>query len=146
MLRLLLFAVLALGSAAAGGAAGIALRGPLPPSAGAEEEAVESEHVSLPGQFVIPLIENGRVTGHMVLTLGLSYDGAFEHIHAMAPRLRDAFNEALLIHAGRGHFRGDFTEHLRMNQLRSRLNDAARVALGDAARGVLIEQILRRDL
>lgn len=155
MSRLLpvLIALLAL---ALGAGAGFRLR----PAPGAEDVVTGTDLASAepepagPGsalrldkQFVVPLVEDGRVTGLVVLTLGLDVDPAVrDQVFATEPRLRDAFLRVLFDHANAGGFSGNFTNISVREALRRALRESARATLGQGVSDVLIIDMLRQDV
>lgn len=155
-MRKLLPLILLLVGTAAGVGAGLALRpAPEPAAEGdapaqaaekAPDHPVELEYVKLPSQFVIPLLEGGRVGALVVLTLSLEVPvGQTEGVHAREPKLRDEFLRVLFEHANTGGFRGTFTDTANLVVLRRALLEAARKAMGDGVTDVLITDIVRQD-
>ncbi|WP_112320745.1 flagellar basal body-associated FliL family protein [Oceanibium sediminis] len=152
--------------AAAGGVgAGIALRpadkpacDPAGPVECPEEEAAKadgkkkseakvSEFVTFNRQFVVPVMDEDRVTALVVATLALEVvAGTTEAAYAQEPKLRDAFLQVLFIHAHSGGFAGSFTARQTMKDLRERLAEEARPIVGESLRDVLITEIVRQDL
>lgn len=149
MMRKLIPVVLLLVGSGAGVGAGLALR-PAPtlapiPSVVAEKPA-NLDYVKLPSQFVVPLLENGRVAALVVLSLGLEVpQGQGDLVHSREPRLRDEFLRVLFEHANAGGFRGSFTDASNMMALRNALKEVAVKVLGESATDVLITDILRQD-
>jgi flagellar protein FliL len=155
-MRKLLPLILLLLGTAAGVGAGLALRpAPEPDGASTAEGAeapkpvapnTEQEYVKLPSQFVIPLLEGGRVGSLVVLSLSLEVPlGQTEAVFAREPRLRDEFLRVLFDHANTGGFRGTFTDTGNLVVLRRALLDAARKAMGENVSDVLITDIVRQD-
>ena len=143
-----------------GMAAGYMLR-PAPEVTEAEEEAEDDlevaaltappvdgfDVVKLPDQFVIPLLNGGRVEAMMVLNLSLELGPEAEaRLDRLEPRLRDRFLQVLFDHANSGGFDGAFTSNTAMSTLRSGLREAARDVLGSDVAGVLITDLFRRDV
>ena len=136
-----------------GAAAGHFLRPP--PPEGEEEPAHVTEEVvdlsapeivSLRDMFVVPVLRDGRVWSHVVLTLGVeTHVQSREEVLLNEPLLRDGLNEALFLHASLGGFDGDFTAAISMNRLRTRLNDVVTTLLGDSAARVLIISLARQN-
>lgn len=157
-MRAVLPVILALVGSGAGIGAGMALR-PAPepevaandtaatkPSPVPAEKPAELEYVKLPSQFVIPLMEGGRVGALVVLSLSLEVPaGQAETVHAREPRLRDEFLRVLFDHANSGGFRGTFTDSANLVVLRRALLEAGRKALGDTVTDVLITDLVRQD-
>lgn len=122
---------------------------------GAESHAATDEHgapaelpyVALPGQFIVPVVEDAEVKAMVVVTLGLEVAaGTEEEAQAQEPRLRAAFLQVLFDHANTGGFSGMFTAASNMRSLRHGLLAAAGEVLGADATDVLILDLLRQDL
>ncbi|WP_323040745.1 flagellar basal body-associated FliL family protein [Gemmobacter sp.] len=150
MIRKLLPVVLVLVGGAAGGAAGLMMRpapDPVPAAAAPPVPAVPPEYVKLPSQFVVPVMEGGRVGSLVVLTLSLEVPaGGTDAVFAREPKLRDEFLRVLFDHANAGGFRGTFTEGGTLIALRRALLEAARKVMGAEGVGdVLITDIVRQD-
>jgi hypothetical protein len=158
----LLLALIGLGAGIGGGfvlrpkASDTVVLNPCGPAAPADAQSaasgrdpqVNSTHVfvKLPNQFVIPVVEAGRVSALVILSLSLEVvAGGSEKVYAVEPRLRDAFLRVLFNHANTGGFRGAFTEAGNMEVLRRALLEAATSNLGGAVKNVLIVDILRQD-
>ena len=102
--------------------------------------------VKLDNQFVVPVIEGGRIASLVVLGLALDVEpGLRETALASEPRLRDAFLRVLFDHANAGGFAGGFTGDGPIGELRAALRESARAVLGPDARDVLILSINRQD-
>lgn len=153
MIKKLLPLLLGLVGLGAGIGAGLALRPP-PPEPTAEEiaaaaaalPAVPPEYVKLNNQFIVPVVEEGRVVSMVILTLSLEVEpGAREKIYSLEPKLRDVFLQVLFDHANSGGFRGAFTDSANLVLLRDELSEAALAVAGDSARAVLISDIARQD-
>lgn len=153
--------VLALIGLLAGGAAGLALK-PAPETvehaaSNAAEDHVEeaqnhaektgaTEFVKLNNQFVVPVVENGRVSALVVLSLSLEVSaGERANVYQMEPKLRDRFLRVMFDHANAGGFHGTFTSSTNMSTLRIALLEAAHAVMTDAIRDVLIIDIVRQD-
>lgn len=174
MIRKLIPVLLALLGLGAGVGAGFALRpaGDAPPAEGHGEEAAADAHapeghgaespaeaghdagaeegapeyVKLNNQFVVPVLEGGRVVSMVILSLNLEVGtGQSEAIYAREPKLRDAFLQVLFDHANAGGFRGSFTDGSNMVILRRALLEKARTVAGEAVLDVLISDIARQD-
>lgn len=153
MIKKLLPLLLGLAGLGAGIGAGLALRPP-PPEPTAEEIAAAAatlpaeppEYVKLNNQFIVPVVEEGRVVSMVILTLSLEIEpGAREKIYSLEPKLRDVFLQVLFDHANSGGFRGAFTDSANLVLLRDELFEAAAAVTGDSARAVLISDIARQD-
>jgi len=174
MIRKLIPVLLALFGLGAGVGAGFALRpaGDAPPAEGHGEEAAADAHapeghgaeapaaaghdagaeegapeyVKLNNQFVVPVLEGGRVVSMVILSLNLEVGtGQSEAIYAREPKLRDAFLQVLFDHANAGGFRGSFTDGSNLVILRRALLEKARTVAGEAVLDVLISDIARQD-
>lgn len=136
-----------------GAAAGFFLRPVEEPSADAapEEDTPEvaeepPEYVRLSNQFVVPVLEDGAVTGLVILSLGLEVEpGSTSTVFAHEPKLRDVFLQVLFSHANTGGFRGSFTDAANLIPLRSALKEAAAGVLPEIVHDVLINDIARQD-
>lgn len=168
MKRLLIPAVLALLGLAAGGGAALALR-PVAPavapaphdpttataghSAGGHDTgAGESgsgnapEYARLSNQFVVPVLDQGRVTAMVILSLSIEVTaGSTPKVYEREPKLRDAFLQVLFDHSNAGGFAGTFTDGSNLILLRRALREAAAGILGDMVSDVLIVEIVRQD-
>ncbi len=154
MIRKLLPILLVLLGLGAGLGGGIFLRPPPAEPAEAEkaaEEAVEAEkpppdYVKLNNQFVVPIVEGGRVASMVVLSLSLEVaPGNAETVYAREPKIRDVFLQVLFDHANTGGFRGSFTDGSNLVLLRRALKEKAVGVLGDLVTDVLITEIARQD-
>ena len=113
-----------------------------------EDQAVDgqSEFVKLSNQFVVPVIQDGRISAMVVLSLTLGVvAGTTEATFAREPKLRDAFLQVLFDHANSGGFSGSFTDGSNLIVLRRSLKEAAVVVLGSSVTDVLITDIARQD-
>ncbi|MFV2035183.1 MAG: flagellar basal body-associated FliL family protein [Halocynthiibacter sp.] len=159
-------ALLALIGTGAGIGAGIALR---PPPGELAQEAVgentdqaaagaaasgskyetdpATEDVKLSNQFVISVVEEGRVVALVVMSLSVEVvAGSKEMVYSREPKLRDAFLQVLFDHANTGGFQGNFTSGEKMLILRNALYEIARRTLGPVVTDVLIQELVRQDL
>ena len=159
-MRKLLPLLLILIGAGAGVGAGLFLR-PAPEAeaaqdpeaakaAAAETEPVDPEalpeFVKLNNQFIVPVVEDGRIVSLVILSLSLEVTtGSTEKVFAKEPRLRDEMLQLLFDHANTGGFRGSFTDADNMVILRTGLNEIAQKVLGDIVLDVLITDIIRQD-
>ena len=164
MVRKLIPVVLALAGLGGGVAAGLFLRPehfPTDSAAGAQspgtaleqvsdeatsEEVVEHEYVKLNNQFIVPVVEQGRVSAMVVLSLSLEVaTGSTEAVYDREPKLRDVFLQVLFDHANVGGFSGSFTDGANLIVLRTSLKEAASLVLGTVVKDVLITDIARQD-
>ena len=110
------------------------------------DEAPMHDYVKMNNQFVIPVVENGRVAALVILSLGLEVPpGGGDAVFAAEPKLRDAFLRVLFDHANSGGFSGSFTESAALAPLRTALLEAGQGVLGDRLSAVLIGDIVRQD-
>ena len=112
----------------------------------ADEENANYDYVKLNNQFVVPVVQDGRVNSLVVMSISLEVTpGQSEIIYQIEPKLRDLFLQVLFDHANTGGFSGQFTKSTRMNTLRTSLREAAQKILGDAVSKVLIGDVVRQD-
>ncbi len=113
---------------------------------GHDAEGSVPDYVKLSNQFVVPVVEEGRVAAMVILSLTLEVPiGASEAIYAREPKLRDAFLQVLFDHANAGGFRGAFTDGANLVILRKALLEAAQAAMPGSVSDVLIADIVRQD-
>lgn len=104
------------------------------------------DYVKLNNQFVVPVVEGGRVSALVILSVSLeTVTGGSEQVFAREPKLRDGFLQVLFDHANAGGFKGAFTEAANMDALRRAMLDVAKKSLGDTVSDVLIIDIVRQD-
>ncbi|WP_444667638.1 flagellar basal body-associated FliL family protein [Cereibacter changlensis] len=150
----LLLVLLGLG---AGAGAGLMLRpAPDPAEANAEGEAPpekvelppeqQPDYVKLNNQFIVPVVEEGRVASMVILSLSLEVTtGGSEKVYAVEPKLRDSMLQVLFDHANNGGFRGSFTDGSNLVLLRKALLEVGQSVLGEMVSDVLIVDIMRQD-
>jgi hypothetical protein len=106
----------------------------------------ETETVRLPNQFVVPLIDEGRVRAMVVIGLALELTAGHDfNLSSNEPRLRAVFLQLLFDHANIGGFEGVFTSGEALLALRRTLREAARVEIGPEVHDVLITELLRQE-
>ncbi len=104
------------------------------------------EYVKMNNQFVVPVVDQGKVKALVVLSLNIEVEpGTKEQAFQREPKLRSAFNQVLFDHANAGGFDGVFTSANNMMVLENALFEAAYKILGDIAKSVLIADIVRQD-
>lgn len=104
------------------------------------------EYMRFPNEFLVPLLEHGRVTGMVVMRLSLEVEkGQGDAVAKLEPRLRDESLRVLFEHANAGGFKGTFTEIGRLASLRRALLEAAQKTGGPLIREVLITDIAKQD-
>ncbi len=151
-MKKLLPVILALVGLLAGAGAGWALR----PGAERSTEDEAAAHYSpapantvtlrLPGQFVVPILEDGRVRTMVVLSLALELtEGHGVSLQRQEARLRAVLLQVMFDHANTGGFEGVFTSGEALLLLRRTLREAARAELGTALHDVLITELLRQE-
>ncbi len=114
---------------------------------GAAEDAATSDFVKMNNQFVVPIVDDGRVSALVVLSLSLEMTpGGSEIFYQREPKLRDAFLEALFEHANSGGFDGVFTEGYKLDALRAALLETATMVMGPVVKKVLVTDLLRQDM
>lgn len=159
MIRKLIPLLLALVGLGGGLGAGVMLRPAPEPAegeaaAGEAAEAAKTEvdpalvpdYVKLNNQFIIPILEEGRVVSMVIVSLSLEVgQGMTDSVHAREPKLRDVFLQVLFDHANAGGFRGSFTDAANLILLRKALFEVAKKTLGDMVSDVLIVDIVRQD-
>ncbi len=118
------------------------------PEAVAESISIseEREYAKLNNQFVVPIVEDEKVAGLVVMSLNLEVIlGGREVVFSTEPRLRDTFLQGMFNHANIGGFSGNFTSPTNMRSLRNDLLRRAKEVLGDTVTDVLIIDIVRQD-
>lgn len=115
-------------------------------SGNGEAPVSEFEYVKIPQQFVVPVVNETKVSSLVVISLSLEITpGMNEAVFAREPKLRDVFLQAMFIHAHSGGFDGAFTTGQAMKDLRESLKQAAVGVLGDIVNDVLVTDIVRQD-
>jgi flagellar FliL protein len=113
---------------------------------GSGEAAASPDFVRFTNQFVVPLIERGRVASMVVIALGVEVsEGQEERVYALEPKLRDGLLRVMFDHANAGGFDGSFTEAAALEPLRTALREAAIRIYGPDLKDVLISEIVRQD-
>lgn len=113
---------------------------------GEEPEEGAPEYVKMNNQFVVPVVDEGRVAAMVVLSVSLEVEaGNTEAVYQREPKLRDVFLQVLFDHANVGGFSGSFTDGANLVVLRTSLKEAAGLVLGAAVKDVLITDIARQD-
>lgn len=134
----------------AGLGAGLFLRPASEPVEVKEEKSEEapaiSEFVKLNNQFVIPVVEQGRVSALVIISLSVEVTlGATEAVFTQEPKLRDAMLQIMFDHANAGGFKGVFTDGANLIVLRRALTESAQKIMGDVIKDVLISDLSRQD-
>ncbi len=103
-------------------------------------------YVKLNNQFVVPIVNEGRVSALVVIALSIELNsGEPEMVYKYEPKLRDAFLQVLFDHANTGGFDDNFTSSRNMDHLRTALFESAQVILGPVISDVLVVDIVRQD-
>jgi flagellar protein FliL len=104
------------------------------------------EYAKLNNQFIVPIVDSGKVTAMVILSLSLQVTkGSSAEVYSMEPKLRDAFLQVLFDHANSGGFNGNFTEGNKLQVLRDALKETAIKVMGSLVSDVLIVDIVRQD-
>ena len=112
----------------------------------AADPATSPEYVKLTNQFVVPVLEGGKVAALVILSLSLEVEvGGSVEIYSKEPKLRDAFLQVMFDHANAGGFTGSFTDGANLVLLRRALLEAGISAIGAGLTDVLIVDIVRQD-
>jgi len=110
------------------------------------EASTATEFVKLNNQFVIPVVQDGRVVSLVVMSLSIETRVPMrELVFEREPKLRDSFLRVLFDHANMGGFNGSFTQADTLQILRNSLKDVATAELGENVETVLITDIARQD-
>lgn len=118
-----------------------------PESSPGNTDGAATEFVRLNNQFVIPVVEGGKVASLVVLSLSVEVlEGGRELVFTREPKLRDAFLTVMFDHANVGGFSGLFTDSAVLSTLRAALRESAMKVLGETMRDVLVIDIVRQDL
>lgn len=105
------------------------------------------DYVKLNNQFVVPVVQGGKVSALVVMSLSLEVPvGRSQQVFALEPKLRDAFLQVLFDHANSGGFAADFTETKSMVVLRDALRETAVKILGAMVTDVLITDLIRQNV
>ena len=113
----------------------------------AEDADSTKAYVRLQNQFIVPVVDEGHVSGLVVLSLSVEVpESGKEEVLMREPRLRDSFLQVLFDHANTGGFDGTFTDTATMRGLRQALTLAAQEAVGPQASSVLITDLVRQDV
>lgn len=112
----------------------------------ASDDAPPNEYVKLNNQFIVPIVEDGKVQSLVIMSISLEVEaGGTGTVFAIEPKLRDGFLQVLFDHANAGGFDGTFTNSNNMDVLRMALTEVAQKSLGRLVKDVLIIDIVRQD-
>ena len=110
------------------------------------EVSPEREYAKLNNQFIIPVIEDEKVVGLVVMSLNLEVTvGSRTAIFAAEPKLRDRFLQVMFDHANTGGFSGNFTTGTKMRALRNELLRVAQDVSGTRVTDVLVIDLVRQE-
>ncbi len=105
------------------------------------------DYVKLNNQFVVPVVQDGNVDALVVMSLSLEVTvGSSDQVHALEPKLRDAFLRVLFDHANSGGFAADFTDTNSMVVVRDALRETAVKILGALVTDILITDLIRQNV
>ena len=142
----------------------MALVGPCGPLDGETHDVVGEEHIEeapvdpndpaagyeyarLNNQFIVPVVNEERVTALVVMTLSVEVrTGQKEQVFAHEPRLRNALLQVMFDHANLGGFDGVFTASDNMGSLRAALRNVARQEVGPYVTDVLVLDVVRQEV
>lgn len=153
MIRKILPVILGILGLLIGAGAGYFLRPAPDPAAHAEEvkpknsdPALAPEYAKLSNQFIVPVMQKGKVSAMVILSLSLQVTtGGSPDVYNAEPKLRDAFLQVMFDHANSGGFSGSYTDGSNLVLLRTALLEAAKSVLGEKVTDVLITDIVRQD-
>lgn len=104
------------------------------------------DYARLNNQFVIPVVDDGRIAALVVMSLNVEVrPGTTAAVFAVEPKLRDGFLQIMFDHANIGGFSGNFTQNSTLRVLRNDLLQTARRIVGPDVTDVLITDIVRQD-
>ena len=110
-------------------------------------EMANYDYVRLNKQFIVPIVRESAITSLVILSLSIEIEpGGSDGVFEREPKLRDAFLQALFLHAQSGGFSGAFTSGQAMRDLRGALRRAAIKVIGPTVNNVLVTEIVRQDL
>ncbi len=112
-----------------------------------EPENSDSEYVKLNNQFVVPVVEDDKVSSLVLVAISVEVAvGQKEAIFLREPKIRDAFLQVMFDHANLGGFSGAFTHSNNLDVLRGNLLEVAHKIMGSMITDVLITDINRQDV
>ena len=112
-----------------------------------DEASPGQEYIKLSNQFVVPLVDEDRISSMVVMTLSVEVpEGEGQAVYDIEPKIRDVFLRVLFDHASIGGFRGAFANNENLDTVRRNLRNAAHKSFGeDFIKDVLIFEIARQD-
>jgi len=112
-----------------------------------EEETAPYDYVKMNNQFIVTVVEDGRVDALVVVSLTLEVEpGESSAVYEREPKLQDAFLQVMFDHANAGGFRGEFTDSGQLKVLRAAMRETGQRIAGPAIHDVLILNIVRQDV
>jgi hypothetical protein len=112
-----------------------------------QDEQTTKAFARLSNQFVVPVVQDGRVKSMVVLSLSAEVDEAKrDAVYEYEPKLRDRFLQDLFNHANAGGFDGTFTDAATLRSLRDILLKTAQSVFGPSITDILIIDISRQDV
>jgi len=110
-------------------------------------ENAGADFVKLNNQFIVPVVEDGKVASLIVMSLSLQVtSGGKALVFEREPKLRDVFLQVLFDHANAGGFHGVFTSSDKLRGLHEALLEIAQRTMGPIVTQVLIQDLVRQDL
>lgn len=122
--------------------------GPVAPAQGDPDDPEAGlEYARLNNQFIVPVVEDERVSALVVLSLSIEVAaGSKDLVFQMEPRLRDGLLQVMFDHANVGGFDGVFTASDTMGSLRAAMRNIARQTVGPEVTDVLILDVVRQEV
>lgn len=118
-----------------------------PPETVNPEENTDSDYVKLNNQFVVSVVEGGKIAALVVMSLSMEVvPGTAEAVFEQEPKLRDVFLQVMFEHSNAGGFSTEYTNTSNMILLRDALRETARRTMGATVRDVLIQDFVRQDI
>lgn len=116
-----------------------------PPSASKAPQ--DTEFVKLNQQFVVPVLDDDRLTEMVVLSLSVEVaKGHREDVFQREPKLRDALLKVLFDHSNAGGFDGNYIGGTGLNRLRDALRETAVSTAGQHIVDILIVDLVKQDV
>lgn len=114
---------------------------------GTDDPEAGVEYARLNNQFIVPIVQNDRVSALVVLSLSVEVaTGQKQRVFEREPRLRDRLLQVMFDHANQGGFDGVFTASDNMGNLRTAMRNVARDSVGPEVRDVLILDVVRQEV
>ena len=111
------------------------------------EVPVGRSYVKVGRQTIVPIVDGGKTEALMMFELAVDVPvERTDDVHAIEPRLRDAFLRELMQMSHTGAFMETFTDDRIIQELRRNLVKAARTYLGPEVGDVLILDVMRQEM